>query len=228
MKLSENGLRLIQGEEGLQLTAYPDPRLPKVNGNWSPKQLWSIGYGHQIGQGPQWEGYTITRAAADAYFDQDRIAREAGVSLLVPNATPQQFDAMVSLAYNIGLGDLTRQHDGGFATSTVQRLHNAGDYAGAADAFRLWNKSAGAVDPVLVARRERERNIYLNGYPGHGYSQPVQSDAQPITWSVPASSPGSVGSVAPVAGLALAGVGLVFFCPSCSARLARVGVGVES
>lgn len=227
MRLSDNGLRFIQGEEGLSLKAYPDPPIPKVNGQWSPDQLWSIGYGHQLGKGPQWEGTTITRAQADAYFDQDRVSRETGVSLLTPKATQQQFDSMVSLSYNIGLGDLTRQHDGGFATSTVQRLHNAGDYAGAADAFRLWNKSAGKVDPVLVGRRDRERNVYLNGYPGFGYSQPVQTAAPasaPIAWSVPDEGPSLIGTAAPAAGLAIAGLGLVFFCPVCSARVASVGV----
>lgn len=235
MRLSDNGVRFIQGEEGLSLTAYPDPLLLKVNGTWNPKQLWSIGYGHQLPAGKVWAGTTITRAEADAYFDQDRVSREAGVSLLTPNATAQQFDAMVSLSYNIGLGDLTRVHDGGFATSSVQRLHNARDYAGAADAFRLWNKSAGAVNPVLVARRDRERNVYLNGYPGHGYTEPVatpSASGAPIAWSVPGAQseplPASLGSVAPAAGLALAaGAGLLFFCPVCAARVAEIGLELK-
>lgn len=224
MRLSENGRAFLQREEGLSLKAYPDPPIPKVNGQWSPNQLWSVGFGHQLGRGPQWEGHTITRAEADRLFDADRVSREAALSLLVPSATPQQFDAMLSLAYNIGIGDVTRKKDGGFATSTVQRLHNIGDFAGAADAFRLWNKSAGAVNPVLVARRERERAVYLNGYTNVYSPQPMTPApaASPIAWSVPTEA----ASHGPAAALALAGVGLVFFCPSCSARLEAVGVEV--
>jgi lysozyme len=219
-RLSPDGIRFIQGEEGLSLTAYPDPLLPKVNGTWNPKQLWSIGYGHQLPAGQVWEGHRITREQADAYFDTDRISRELGVALLTPSTTQQQFDAMVSLSYNIGLGDLNRVKDGGFATSTVQRKHNAGDFAGAADAFRLWNKSGGSVNPVLVGRRERERSVYLNGYPGQGYSQPVQTPAAPApapsasTWEPP---PPSSGGVTPRSGVAVAAaavaLGAGFFLP---------------
>lgn len=234
MRLSDAGRQFLQGEEGLSLKAYPDPPLPKVNGQWQAGQLWSVGYGHQLPMGTNWEGHTITRAEADRYFLDDVLSRELGVSALTPIASQPQFDAMVSLAYNIGLGDLSRKKDGGFATSTVQRLHNAGDYQGAADAFRMWRKSAGAVNPVLEKRRERERAIYLNGYPGHGYSQPPMTAAQPapIAWSVPSPSndaqpSASLGSAAPVAALAVAGAGLVFFCPSCSASVELVGVEVK-
>src|SRR5262245_2700753 len=212
MRLSPAGVQFIKGEEGLSLTAYRDPPIADQNA-----QLWSVGYGQQLGKGPQWEGYTITRAEADRLFDADRVSREASVSDLTPVANQQQFDAMVSLAYNIGIGDQTRQKDGGFATSTVQRLHNLGDYQGAADAFRLWKNSAGAVNPVLVARRERERSLYLSGPTS---SQPAQSPA-------PAPSPAPVASSTPRNVAAITAAGLVFFCPSCGARSASVGIEVD-
>jgi GH24 family phage-related lysozyme (muramidase) len=60
---------------------------------------------------------------------------------------------MVSLAYNIGLGN--------YATSTVLKRHKAGQYAGAANAFLLWNKAGGKVLPGLVLRREDERSLYM-------------------------------------------------------------------
>jgi lysozyme len=210
VRLSDNGRKLIQGFEGLSLKAYKD-----ADG-------YSIGYGH-FGAKP---GDVITREQADKLFDQDAVKYETAVSLTTPNATQQQFDAMTSLAYNIGTG--------GFAGSTVARLHNMGDWQGAADAFRMWNKSQGAVLPVLSARREQERGVYLNGYPGHGYSEPpmsVQSGA-PIAWSVPGSQSeplsASLGSVAPAAGLALvAGAGLLFFCPVCAARVAEIGLEIK-
>ena len=67
--------------------------------------------------------------------------------------TDNQFGALVSLAYNIGLG--------GEAHSTVQRLHNAGDYQGAAQAFLMWDKAGGRVVPALLRRRGEERALYL-------------------------------------------------------------------
>jgi lysozyme len=60
---------------------------------------------------------------------------------------------MVSLSYNIGLGN--------FATSTVLKRHRLGNYAMAANAFRLWNKAKGKVLPGLTKRREDERALYL-------------------------------------------------------------------
>ena len=154
MKLSANGRALIKSFEGLSLTAYPD-----AHG-------YSIGYGH-FGAKP---GDVITREEADRLFDQDVVKYEMAVSLTTPHATEQQFDAMTSLAYNVGAQ--------GFTDSTVARLHNMGDYAGAADAFRMWNKSQGKVHQGLVARREKERSVYLNGYssPTHfPEPAPVQS-----------------------------------------------------
>jgi len=212
MKLSPNGVQLLQGFEGLSLTAYPDPRLPKVNGTWAPAQRWSVGYGHQLPATRQWEGYTITRAEADRLFAGDVASREVAVSLLTPKTTPQQFDAMVSLSYNIGIGDLERKRQGGFATSTVQRLHNAGDYAGAADAFRLWNKSAGAVDPVLVKRREKERGVYLNGYAPFGGSGEPRTPAASPTAAAGGSSSGAarVASAGAAAGFGVLALLLLF------------------
>jgi len=142
MKMSPVGRAFLQSTEGLSLVAYPDAK------------GWSIGYGHFGAK----EGDTITRAQAEALFDQDLSVREAAVSDLITSATPGQFDAMVSLTYNVGIPRFTR--------STVLRLHRAGDTAGAADAFRLFRLSQGKVNPVLVARRERERHLYLTGDPG--------------------------------------------------------------
>jgi lysozyme len=63
---------------------------------------------------------------------------------------PHQFDALLSLAFNIGTG--------GFKRSTVVKRLNAGDFRGAADAILMWNKPA-----ILVPRRRRERELFLNG-----------------------------------------------------------------
>jgi lysozyme len=97
---------------------------------------------------------TITQAQADAVFEADLAPFEAAVNKAVTRPmTQNQFDACVSLAFNIGAA--------GFATSTVVRKLNAGDTAGAADAFRLWNKAGGQILQGLVNRREAERAQFL-------------------------------------------------------------------
>lgn len=166
MRLSANGRKLIQEFEGLSLTAYPDAA------------GYSIGYGHFGAK----KGDVISRDEADRLFNQDVVKYETAVSTVTPDATQAQFDAMTSLAYNIGIGDVPARSKG-FAGSTVARLHNMGDYAGAADAFRMWNKSEGKANPVLTNRREKERAFYLNG-PGTYYSTPPQS-----TQPAPAAEP---------------------------------------
>lgn len=61
-----------------------------------------------------------------------------------------QFDALVSLAFNIGAG--------AFKRSTVARCLNQGDFDGAADAILMWKKP-----PELLSRRRRERELFLTG-----------------------------------------------------------------
>ncbi len=196
-RLSADGRRLIQGFEGLSLKAYPDPP-------GDPQNRHSIGYGHS-GAKP---GDVISRDEAERLFLQDVLKYETAVALKTPIATQPQFDAMTSLAYNIGTA--------GFSDSTVARLHNLGNYAGAADAFLLWVKAAGKEHPGLKARRAKEREIYLNGY-----GSPFTGGVPPMTpapssppsgtlpqaaapRSAPASSSSS-GGVAAGAGVAIAG-----------------------
>ena len=69
----------------------------------------------------------------------------------------RQFDAMVSLCFNIGVG--------AFRSSTVLRQHRAGNYAAAGDAFLMWDKDhqdGVLVEvPGLLKRRQIERAFYL-------------------------------------------------------------------
>lgn len=198
MRLSDAGRDLIKRFEGLMLKAYPDGKAS------DGRQLYSIGYGHN---GVARDA-VITEAEADRLFDRDVERFEKCVSETVPFATQRQFDAMVSLCYNIGTSPLK-----GFPSSTVARLHNAGDYSGAAAAFRMWNKSEGSVNPVLVARRETELAFY--GGNANRTPAPVPASSSPIAAS--SSSPSS-------GGLLIAGVGLLFFCPCCGESVDRLEV----
>ncbi|MBM2884118.1 lysozyme [Chromobacterium phragmitis] len=140
MKTSQNGIALVQKFEGLRLTAYRD-----IVG------VLTIGYGHT---GPDvTPGLTITQPRAVALLQQDLAKFEAGVSRLVKAPLSQnQFDALVSFSYNLGLGSLQN--------STLLRLLNAGDYVGAAGQFILWDKAGGKAVPGLLARRSAEQALF--------------------------------------------------------------------
>ena len=136
--------RLVADFEGFRSRAY-----------LCPAGVWTIGYGFTKGVKP---GDVITREHADARLGAELEHFAAGVRrLLTLPATPNQFGAMVSLAFNIGLA--------GFGRSSVLRLHNAGDFAGAARAFALWNKAGGQVLAGLVRRRAAEAALYLTPEP---------------------------------------------------------------
>lgn len=75
--------------------------------------------------------------------------------------TDWELGALVSLAYNIGVGEEGGAPD--FADSTVRRRLLNGDRKGAADAFRMWVKAEGKTLPGLVKRREDERRVFLGG-----------------------------------------------------------------
>lgn len=80
---------------------------------------------------------------------------------LLPNIrlADHELGALVSLAYNIGVGEIGGAAD--FADSTVRRRILTGDRRGAADAFRVWKYAGGRVLPGLVTRREQERALFL-------------------------------------------------------------------
>lgn len=139
MKLSDSGLALIKRFEGCKLSAYLD-------GGGVP----TIGYGHTAGVRM---GQTITQAQADAYLLADVAATVCAVSGMVKvQITQNQFDALVSFAFNLGANALMH--------SRLLRKLNAGDYAGAADEFLLWDHDNGEQVAGLTARRTAERALF--------------------------------------------------------------------
>jgi lysozyme len=144
--INQAGLDLIKEFEGLRLTAYQDS-----------VGVWTIGYGTTsaagVGIAPH-EGMAITQAQAEGYLKAG-INKFAGkvLPMLTHPATPNQFAAMVSLAYNIGPGN--------FAKSSVLRKFNAGDTKGAAASFALWNKAGGKPLAALTRRRSAEAALFL-------------------------------------------------------------------
>ena len=138
------GLELIKNFEGCVLTAYPDPG--------TGGDPWTIGYGHT---GPDVHpGLTWTQQQADQALENDLQKYESGVNGMISrNLTPNQFSALVSFAYNVGLGALQG--------STLLRLVNAGDFQGAAAQFGQWVNGGNGPLPGLVRRRGAERALFL-------------------------------------------------------------------
>lgn len=160
MKTSEAGIELIHSFEGLhkvrpdgRIEAYPDPG--------TGDDPWTIGWGSTgidpFNGGRIREGTVWTREQCDQRFEQHLEQFERAVMNGTANrpCSQAQFDAMVSLCYNIG--------PAGFARSSVLRRHRAGDYAGAAKAFLMWNKAGGRVMRGLTRRREAEAALYRSG-----------------------------------------------------------------
>lgn len=137
-------LKLIKEFEGCKLTAYPDPG--------SGGDPWTIGWGST---GPDIKrGVVWTQDQADKRLADDVVKFGKGVIGQVGEAggTACQIGAMVSLAYNIGLGN--------FAGSSVLRFHKAGDHAAAQASFGKWVKAAGRTMNGLVRRRAAEAAVY--------------------------------------------------------------------
>lgn len=141
--MSPDGLAILQYFESCRLEAYWD----------ADGKVWTIGWGDT---GPDVvKGLRITQAEADQRL-QRRLAREfvPGVlKALTRPASQAQLDAMVDLAYNIGVS--------AFQGSTLVRLFNAGDQAGAAEQFPRWNKSGSKVLLGLRRRRAADRARFL-------------------------------------------------------------------
>jgi lysozyme len=165
MKLSKAGAAMMHKYEGYKNRPY-----------LCPAHIWTIGYGHVLYQDQirlpmvASEGkiarkdYPLkpehnrvwTKQETDDLFDADIASFERGVLRLVPGVVGHQgrFDALVSFAYNVGLGNLQR--------STVRIKANRGEWEAAADALLLWNKAGGKVLLGLDRRRKEERAFFLS------------------------------------------------------------------
>lgn len=159
---------LIKSFEGIP---DGDPTTVNIDAYLCPAGVWTIGWGHAIvDNGVQLKGAAnqararqlypggITRAQASALLKADLIPRAASVSsLLQVKVGSAQFGALVSLVFNIGAAN--------FAASTLLRKLNAGDVAGAADQFLVWNKARvnGVLTELagLTRRRRAERALFL-------------------------------------------------------------------
>ena len=141
MTISQDGIDLIKSFEGCKLTAYQ-----------CPANVWTIGYGHTANVK---QGQTITQEEAEAFLESDlqpfvKAVRSKVNELLTQN----QFDALVSFAFNVGVS--------AFSSSTLLKKVNADpNDKTISDAFARWNKAGGKVSQGLVNRRNKEASFYF-------------------------------------------------------------------
>lgn len=142
LKYSKAGADLTKSFEQCPLTAYWDA-LGKV---------WTIGWGHT---GPEvCEGLVWTQEQADAALANDYAGCEASVNQCVTVPLTQgEFDALVDIEFNVGRGAIEK--------STLLKLLNAGDRAGAAAQFPEWDHAGGKVVVGLLRRRQAEEQEFL-------------------------------------------------------------------
>jgi lysozyme len=147
MKMTKEGLALIRKFEGFRSTAYR-----------CPAGIWTIGYGHtsMAGSPAVAGGMEISRAEAAAILAEDVARFAADVArLLVVRLADHQFSALVSFAYNVGIGN--------FRGSSVLKAVNCGDFAAVPRRLQLWTKAKGRQLPGLVRRRAAEAELFLGG-----------------------------------------------------------------
>ena len=142
MDLSPIGRAALKSREGEVLTAYKDS-----------VGVWTIGVGITTASGliTVKQGLTITAATSDALFTEAVKAYAKPVSDLGVKLEQHQFDALVSLCFNIGQPAFTR--------STVAKRLKAGDVKGAAEAILMWNKPA-----AIISRRQGEYDQFRTPY----------------------------------------------------------------
>lgn len=155
-RVSQAGIDLLHHFEGFhrdigdgKVRAYPDPA--------TGGEPWTIGYGStgrdpfnggRIGPATVW----THEQARQRFRDHLRQFEREVAGLITAPTTQGQFDAMTSLAYNVGTANLAR--------STLLKMHNAQNYAGAQKQFIRWNRAAGKVMAGLTRRRQAEARLY--------------------------------------------------------------------
>ena len=137
-KIGQAGLNLIKQFEGCRLTAYQ-----------CSAGVWTIGYGHTVGV---YKGMKISQAQADAFLKQDIAKFEKYINN--PSYVPfteqlnqNQFDALVSFAFNLGQGNVKKLCVG----RNINQIPSA---------MQKYCKAAGRILPGLQRRRKAEAALY--------------------------------------------------------------------
>jgi lysozyme len=147
MRLNSAGIKLLHDFEGLRLTSY-----------LCPAGVWTIGYGNTFYEDgtPVRSGQTITKERAEQLFllVANRFASDVQ-NLLRRTLNENQFSALVSFAYNVGIGNLRK--------STLLRKVNANPRdTTIRTEFLKWNKASGRELAGLTRRRQAEAVLFFS------------------------------------------------------------------
>ena len=149
MKVNSKGLALIKYYEGFRARAYRDP-----------VGIWTIGYGHtSMASHPLVKaGMVISKQQALEILSKDieKFANQIR-PLIKVKLNNDQFSALVSFAYNVGVG--------GFKRSSVLRVVNAKHFDAVPARLSLWVKAGGKTYRGLVKRRAAEASLFLSRQP---------------------------------------------------------------
>lgn len=140
-KISQKGIDLIKSFEGLELKAY-----------LCPAKVWTIGYGHTKGVR---QGQSITSEQADDFLKSDIADSEKEVNKQSLKLNQNQFDALVSFTYNVGVGS--------FRSSTLLKKakRNPNDES-IRNEFAKWKYANSEILPGLIRRRTAESDLYFS------------------------------------------------------------------
>jgi lysozyme len=155
MTYSATGRALTEHCEGLRTTAYQDS-----------VGIWTIGYGHTT---DVHAGMVCDQDQADQWLEEDIQGAAYVVNKVVTAPLNQnQFDALVDFVFNLGAGN--------FQSSTLLKLLNQGDYAGASNEFPKWNHAGGKELAGLTVRRLAEQKLF---------DTPITLGVPPLAQSTP-------------------------------------------
>lgn len=154
LKVSDKGIKFLKEREGEILRGYKDS-----------VGLLTIGVGHLVLPGEPYRlNKPITQAESTRLLRQDLVRFEKCVNSAVKVPINQnQFDALVSLAFNIG--------EKAFNNSSVVKRLNAKNYTGAAEAFLMWVNAGGKKSKGLVTRRNLEKALFQAPTPAKAHSE---------------------------------------------------------
>jgi len=142
--ISFDDTECIRKFEGFSLKSYPDP-VTKAD-------PWTIAWGLT----GSWvkPGLVIDQeTAVTRFMERITCTHEQIIHLLSVNINKNQHIAILSLTWNIGIGN--------FKSSTLLKKINSNNITAAADEFLKWNKAGGKIIPGLTKRRTEERKLFL-------------------------------------------------------------------
>lgn len=140
MKTSSKGIEFIKRHEGFRARAYK-----------CPADVWTIGYGHTRGVN---NGDVITKEQGERFLIQDVQTAEREVNSHGLIINQNQFDALVSFVFNVGVGNFSR-------STLLRKLKVNTNDSTISYEFSRWKNGGGKVLPGLVKRRKEESELYF-------------------------------------------------------------------